>query len=628
MPYHSEQLDKGLVVSREETLLQPGELTKAEECYYKPSSPTIYPVPGHTVFNTAALVDPVGIALVKNFESTESALDSPTDYIFAHANGTLYFATVGLTGTFATNVLFELSVTIQQGISFEALQLGDTIVFLNGVNRPIEFGSPLGAFPSGVEVVPAGYLPLTTTPTVALIAGTWLGTAGTYWYWITEFQERFGTESGFTSVPASIVVSLTDNVRINRPSVTPTNTGATHWRIYRSVASTTNPFPVGFLIAELSFSTATFDDSGEEDFTDPYPVIEITVSGEDFVLERNGTPPVASMGDIFENSIITDDMNNIGLMRYTFSDSPRSWPDSYFINFERRQRERLTRITRLGSIVIAATDQRLYRVNYLPREGDAEFDRGRVYDIIAPNVGIVGRRAATFITLDGDEPVLAFVARSGLFYTNGYRFYSLDIDLDWSTLVSPDHVDDIVLIDVPHLFILVMFYTPFGGTSNTKALFFHYHSSHRKEAGNVKVTGPISISAMDAVYIASEQLNQPTVFTLQPSGIVYREESAAPPLPMLLQTRRILAERPEGVISALRFYVRHRAGPTAAEASLQTIDQQIGEAPTPDPPRSFTPDFNGFSQLDSPRSVQSYALGFESEAPLEYWIAQLESYDT
>ena len=171
-----------------------------------------------------------------------------------------------------------------------------------------------------------------------------------------------------------------------------------------------------------------------------------------------------------------------------------------------------------------------------------------------------------------------------------------------------------------------MYYTPRGEQANTKALYFHYHESHRKN-GALKVTGPITAQTADGVYVFSETLSSPTLITVDPTGFLYLEERAPAPLPMFLQTRQILiSEDPQDEAAIERVYIKHLGG-QAGKGEIAFHTQAPGGPVVDLAPTEFDESVAGFAQLDVRNNVNSFYLTVKTHVPPYYWIALFEPFD-
>lgn len=614
MPFHTEEFSGGLVSIRDPTFLKEGELTKAEEAYYQPNDPSPRPAPGRAPYSATPLNAPVGVSFIER---------ATGDLLLAHANGQYLYnsPTTGETGEFTP--ISEANVDVKGGPTFDTIQLGDTTALLNGTTPALIKGP--------TEVAPIGLELQTVAPALAIVPGTFgiIG-GGHFWYWTTEYNSDFDMESGAVEAAVIEVITTTgdiNRVEITRPAII--NTFADKWRIYRSTSVPTaddylNPFPVGFLVAEVDIDTTTYIDAGIPDFSTLFPMMLLVIGGVEVPLITNGPPPTPSTGDVMEESLVTNDVDNPSTIVYTAPAVAHSWPPAYIYNIDTKSKDRVIRIRRVGKILIVAMEEQMIRINYLLRDTDPEFDRGRAWEIISSNHGVTGFGALDLLTPDNGEPQLAFVHRGGLFVTDGYHIQPLEADLDWLSLVAPGAHKNIVLRNVPHKYILQMFYTPVGDNKNSKAIFFHYHSSHRKE-GALKATGPISVSAIDAVYAHPTAWSAPTLLTLDESGLTRLEDRGTPPFPMKLRTRQILvSEDPADEAAAERVFIRHRGGDSNAKGLVNFRNQGPNGTYESLPPVDVDMSFEGFSQIEIRNNLHSFQMELESLVPATYWTLNYE----
>jgi hypothetical protein len=260
-----------------------------------------------------------------------------------------------------------------------------------------------------------------------------------------------------------------------------------------------------------------------------YRTISISVGGLTSLFSQAGPAPIAFTGDVFEDQFVVNDVTDPSVIRYSMPGKMHYFPAPFYLNFETRTADEVTCIRKLGNKLIVGLKTHLFRVNYLPRETDAEFDRGRPSEPISESHGIVGRQAACLFNPDDTSLMLAYVSHNGVHMTDGFTSTSLTTDLDWPATVRlpiagdvVNYLENAVLVDDPHLQILKLFYTPPGQTTNTKALYFHYNKYHRKANGTFKVTGPIDVVGRSA-HLARLAGNT-MMLTGQTGGFVYVED--------------------------------------------------------------------------------------------------------
>jgi hypothetical protein len=229
-----------------------------------------------------------------------------------------------------------------------------------------------------------------------------------------------------------------------------------------------------------------------------YPVVSVQVGNVTTVVSANTPPPVASTGDIFDGQMVLNDVTDHSMIRYSLPDQPDYWPSIYFINFETKEQDYVVDIRRLADILFVGLRHQVYRVNYLPRATDAEFDHGRAYEVLSESQGVITTQGFVPFNPTDSTPMLGYVSDNGLKATDGAQVLSLSEDIDWYNTVDITKLQQSILINYPKQFQLWFYYTPLGGTTNTKALVVHYHPSHVKEGQKFCITGPIDVTSASA----------------------------------------------------------------------------------------------------------------------------------
>lgn len=329
-----------------------------------------------------------------------------------------------------------------------------------------------------------------------------------------------------------------------------------------------------------------------------FPTISVSLGGITTVIGSHGPPPPATTADIYEDQMVSNDVTDPSILRYSLPTQVDYYPGLYFINFETKQTDILTMVKRLGDKLLAGMKTQLFRVNYLPRESDAEFDRGRCYETISEGQGVVGNQAATTFTAPGGPLMMAFVSYSGVHVTDGFQVDTLSDDLDWENTVAlptaavpTDYLKNCILVDYPLQYWLVLYYTPTGATSNTRALVFHYHPSQRKANGKFKITGPLTVSALSATL--GRVNNAPCLMTGQSGGFVYVEDrgythNAGGTLAVDLRTREMYPWGMTNAGTVEDIYVRHNQDATSTVTVTALLREGDAAQTTFSPSETFS----------------------------------------
>jgi len=354
-----------------------------------------------------------------------------------------------------------------------------------------------------------------------------------------------------------------------------------------------------------------------------FPTITISIGGLSSSIGSHGCPPVATTGEVYEDQMVTNDISDLSIIRYSLPNAVDYFPSLYFINFETKQTDVVTKIIRLGDKLLVGQKTQLFRVNYLPRENDAEFDRGRCYETISEGQGIVGTQAAATFTSPGGPLLMAFVSYSGIHATDGFQVDTIVDDLDWPSTVSlptaaapTDYLQNCILVDYPMNYQLWLYYTPPGGTTNTKALVIHYHPSHRKPNGKMKVTGPITVAAFSAT--TARVSNAPVLVTGQSTGTVYVEDrgythNAGSTIAVDIKTRELY---PWGLYSSGTVeysLIRHNIDPTSTITLTSFIREDNAAQTQPIATETFNTTNAGVAYI--PIHVYGDSIQFEFTEP-------------
>lgn len=212
-------------------------------------------------------------------------------------------------------------------------------------------------------------------------------------------------------------------------------------------------------------------------------------------------PPTANTGDVYDGQLVVNDLASPSLIRYSLPDEPEYFPALYYINFESKYKDRVTCIRRVNNALVVGLQSSIKRVNYLPRESDAEFDRGRAQEDITTDHGIAGAQAATLFTMPGGGTLLAYVSSKGIHITDGNTSRELNNDLDWATTFNlgtdadgVPYLERCMLVNYAAEYALRLAYVPTGATTVTKYLQFSYHPMHMKN-GEMPAMGPCQMNA-------------------------------------------------------------------------------------------------------------------------------------
>lgn len=547
MALHVEPLTGGLVTARDPSLLTEGELVVATNAIYRPFNQALSPIKGRATYDTAIGATISGLRAIP-FEANQN-------YVII-ATGTVWQTNIA-------GVWTNVRTSVTTGNRIEAIHYNAQYYLSNGVNSPQTLLDAVTVtINHGMTATDANDIDMSTGPTPT--GGDWsVVGVDQYEYWITEYDSNRQIESasasptGGTNFNLGSPGSTTGVVNISIPygqAAYPTlhNSNANKWRIYRGITGVGDPapanyatsFPFGVLIREISIpgspAVTTTTDPGIVSSI-PYGSLTISVAGAGAVsISRDSVPPTWSTGDVFEDSLVVNDISDKSIIRYSFPGLPHSFPSLYFMGFETKQADEVKCIRAVNDVLIVGLVGQVWRVNYLPNETDSEFSRGRCKELISANHGIMGPDAACLFTPVEGTSWLAYVSHDGLYATDGLSTRLLTMDIDWENLVERSLLGSAILVNVPHLWSLFFYFVATGGSApNNRMLSLSYHPQHLKENSFLKVAGPSTLTTRAADYLG------PQFKALAADTNVVQEDATAGANTMAVRTRFIYPQGSE-----------------------------------------------------------------------------------
>jgi hypothetical protein len=219
----------------------------------------------------------------------------------------------------------------------------------------------------------------------------------------------------------------------------------------------------------------------------PFPSVVYEFGGVSAQVARDHPPPSCNTGDVYQDSLVVNDLNNPSMLKYSYPGQLESFPPTYFIDFETRENDRVRCVKTVNNRLVVWLDASCYRVNYLPSERDASFDRGKAFDPISTNFGAVNPMCVTTFSMDGGPEMAAFVSNHGLHATDGFSFVTYSDGLDWRKIISISGTSTpIALIDDKERRQLLFYFrndVDFGAETYL-CLPFCYHAAHLRSAQN------------------------------------------------------------------------------------------------------------------------------------------------
>jgi hypothetical protein len=229
------------------------------------------------------------------------------------------------------------------------------------------------------------------------------------------------------------------------------------------------------------------------DSTVPFETVVYTYGEEAVQTGRNGPPPSSSTGDVFQDSLVVNDLSDPSLIRYSYSGKPESFPATYFLNFESRENDAVSLIKVVNNRLIVALSGSLWRVNYLPTDNDASFDRGKALEAVSRSYGVVNPMCACVFSPGGDSELLAFVSNQGVHCTDGYSLTTLTDGLDWRGGIMPTGATAIALVNDKENCILKFYFRNPALTPETDMCLPLCYGGGHWVSGRAKVGGLIHV---------------------------------------------------------------------------------------------------------------------------------------
>jgi len=517
---HIEPLHRGLVTSRDSSLLNEGELVYAQNVRYRPGDPALLAAEGHLQLPDHA------------FDGTLPVInvawdDAPPMFIYARPDATLRYVPAEIDPL--TESMFDANSAAAVAIDAVAAHyIGPgrpEVVHFEGQHILLDGGRP--RLISLDDVAPAFSflgMPRNDTPVlVAHINVTGAIPAGWYHYWFTWYSSVTGFErEGTTSVDAVGKIQLTsakNNLRIfiKRDDFTVAKPDwADRIIIYRAPVQNNEfpgPWPAGYKVTDsiaissftvtqgsallaAGYAGATIDAAADYFVllidsqsgttlggTIPFPIVAISADGIASSIGQNGNPPRATTGDVFEESLLMNDINDKRKARYSMVGEPGKVPDLYYINFDTRELDEVITIRTLGRVAGAFLRNGVWRINWLPRSGDSEFGQNRVKELVVEGFGVVGPNLVASFTMP-QGPALAWYGPRGPYVTDLNDWSELAPQVDWTAIAGTP----VALLNNINAYRLEIY---FVGPDGTGFIYYlHYHATHIVD-GHLAVTGPI-----------------------------------------------------------------------------------------------------------------------------------------
>jgi hypothetical protein len=211
-------------------------------------------------------------------------------------------------------------------------------------------------------------------------------------------------------------------------------------------------------------------------------------------------PAKSTTGDIVNGQLILDDATTGTDIVASLPDDFDAFPDAYRLPMQ----DQVKAIIAYGRGAVIGCLNTVKRLNYFPKETDAEFTRGLCFEDIATDHGMVGPQAAIVLDIPGRGSVIVYQSHNGPHVTDAVTSHLLNEDIDWmgqvtgTPTIEPTLIQRTIFKSYPKLYLLAMYYVPYGGTRRTKAIYFSYHPVHLKAGFQMPAVGPVTVQAGSA----------------------------------------------------------------------------------------------------------------------------------
>jgi len=403
-------------------------------------------------------------------------------------------------------------------------------------------------------------------------------------HFLQKNTAKFGSRPTFVDIVASKAGTIT-STNPAAPTLLSLGGSDDRWFPTNEFSLVDTDFDTNFMVAlsvsqanttiGVDFVRVTVYYGASVDSTVQFPTVVYTFGDISAQVAKNFPPPSSNTGDMYQDSLVVNDVLNASTIRYSFPGEPESFPPTYFIDFETRENDQVRAIRTVNNRLIVGLDTSLWRVNYLPNERDASFDRGRATEIISRTNGIVNPMCCCTFTIDGEAEQLAFVSYKGIHTTDAFNFITRSKNQTWRNYMPTGSSTPIALVNDPENRSLRFFFqtTAFGTTETEQCLWMSYDRKDIDAEGNFKFSGPVNMRN----FVSSQRANM----------------SAAWAVP-----------RSNGDTTFYFGYSGTAAGSTAAGAGSIYVEQASATIPAADPRPQWT-------------SRTIYAAGFSGEWMLD-----------
>lgn len=236
------------------------------------------------------------------------------------------------------------------------------------------------------------------------------------------------------------------------------------------------------------------------DSTVVFPTVVYTFGDITSQVAKNFPPPSSSTGDLFQDSLVVNDVSNPSLVRYSFPGEPEYFPPTYYVDMETKENDRVTAIRTVNNRILIGMRNSMIRMNYLPTERDSDFNRGQAIDIVSKNIGCYNERCMCTFTIDGQSEQVAWVSDKGIHTSDAYNYITRTKNQNWRNFISLSSTSNpIALLNDPETRCLRFYYRNDSlGNETYMCLHLSYDRADIDKDGNFKVSGPVHMRNYEA----------------------------------------------------------------------------------------------------------------------------------
>lgn len=199
--------------------------------------------------------------------------------------------------------------------------------------------------------------------------------------------------------------------------------------VFNGTAVATNAVTLHSLALSVNYSGTSNDKIGDRKL---YDAVIVEEDGIELKFGANGLPPIASTGTVFEGSLVTNDVANPRRVVWSTPGGPDAFPNGvYWEDLPTPDGDTITFMAQVNNRLVVGCKGSLWRINYLPNQADASFQKGRAVERISDRLGILNPKSACVFQDEQGHQSLAFVDSNGLFMTDAYAIRSMSKDIRW-----------------------------------------------------------------------------------------------------------------------------------------------------------------------------------------------------